>query len=88
MKIWHKILVFSLFSCLMPVMAFNLDEARRNGTVTERPDGYLQANDASAQAEVDKINNERRKKYQEIAKKEGIPVEAVASMAAEKLMNK
>ena len=55
------------------VLAEALDDAKRTGSVGERPDGYLGAVDEDAGAEVkalvEEINGKRRERYREIAEK-------------------
>jgi uncharacterized protein YdbL (DUF1318 family) len=74
------------------VLAGPLDDAKRAGSVGERPDGYLGVVDEDAGAEmwalVDEINGKRREKYREIAAKNGTSVEAVAALAGAKLAEK
>ncbi len=69
-----------------------LDEARRRGWVGERPDGYVELVDPAApeavRALVDRINAERRRVYEELARREGVPVEVVAAITARKIVEK
>ena len=71
-------------------LADPLDDARKAGSVGERPDGYLGAVSQNAGPEVKAlvkdINAKRRQRYGEIAKKRGTSVEAVAALAGEKLI--
>ena len=74
-----------------PALAISLDEAKAAGYVGERFDGYLAVVDSGAPAEVralvEDINAKRRARYAEIARKQGVPVEAVAKLTAEKVIN-
>jgi uncharacterized protein YdbL (DUF1318 family) len=74
------------------VLADPLDDAKRAGSVGERPDGYLGAVGEGAGAEVealvDEINGKRRERYSEIARKNGTRLEAVAALAGAKLVEK
>jgi uncharacterized protein YdbL (DUF1318 family) len=72
--------------------AQDLDTARRDGYVGERPDGYIGLVSASAPAWatqlVDKVNAERRQRYLELAEENGTSVEAVQVVAAEKIIKR
>lgn len=74
----------------LPAFALDLDEARSKGKLGERADGYVAAVDDSPSAEVaqlaQQVNAQRRAHYEEIAKKTGAPVEAVAALAGQKLI--
>ncbi len=72
------------------VHAGPLDDAKAQGLVGERPDGYVGAvdGDADIQALVDRINAGRKAKYAEIAAKRAAPIEAVARIAGEKLIER
>jgi uncharacterized protein YdbL (DUF1318 family) len=67
-----------------------LEDAKAEGLVGERIDGYLGVVDSGASGSVrsmvDQINAEREAKYAEIAKKQGAPVAAVAQIAGKKLI--
>ncbi len=75
-----------------PAWALSLAEAKAKGWVGERIDGYLGLVDPEAPPEakalVEKINAKRRKAYEAIARKNGVPVEAVAAIAGEKAIAK
>ena len=70
-------------------LAIDLNSARSQGLVGERADGYVAvvANGASPEVKalVKSVNDKRRATYSNIAKKQGIPVEAVAAQAGAKL---
>ena len=73
-------------------LADQLGDAKKAGSVGERPDGYLGLVDENAGAEVkalvEDINGKRRAKYGEIAEKNGTSVAAVAALAGAKLVEK
>ncbi|HNB27889.1 MAG TPA: YdbL family protein [Alphaproteobacteria bacterium] len=75
-----------------PAMADPLDDARAAGQIGERPDGYVAAVSGSApgdiQALVQSTNAKRQKAYQDIATKQGVPVEQVGALTAEKIIGK
>ena len=67
----------------------SLDEAKANGLVGEKPNGYLGAvnpSNAEAQALIKDVNQKRRQAYEDIAKRNGTTVQAVQTLAGEKAM--
>jgi uncharacterized protein YdbL (DUF1318 family) len=70
------------------VWADQLGDAKKAGTVGERPDGYLGvvSGGAEVKALVEQINGKRREKYRGIAQKRGTSVKAVAALAGAKLI--
>ncbi len=81
-----------LLGLAAPAWALTLAEAKAKGWVGERIDGYLGLVDPKAPPEaealVKEINAKRRKAYEAIARKNGVPVEAVAAIAGEKAIAK
>ncbi|EAZ4758675.1 DUF1318 domain-containing protein [Salmonella enterica] len=78
-------------SLLTPsVWALTLDEARTQGRVGETLNGYLVAlkNDAETQKLVLDINQARRASYQQLADSNHLPVDEVAKMAGQKLVER
>lgn len=82
----------ALLSAPVAVMAGPLDDAKAAGLVGERIDGFLGVVPGSApgdvQALVEEVNAKRRKKYEEVAGQRGVPTEAVAAIAGEKLVKR
>ncbi|ECC3874017.1 DUF1318 domain-containing protein [Salmonella enterica subsp. arizonae] len=72
------------------VWALTLDEARTQGRVGETLNGYLVAlkNDAETQKLVLDINRARRASYQQLADSNHLPVDEVAKMAGQKLVER
>lgn len=70
--------------------ALTLNEARTQGRVGETFNGYLVAlkQDAQTQALVSEINSARRASYQRLAESHNIPVDEVAKMAGQKLIER
>lgn len=71
------------------VLAADLGDAKAEGLIGEKPDGYLGLVDSSAPADVralvQDVNAKRRANYQRIAKQQGAPlaeVEKVGGMTA------
>lgn len=84
--------VLALLALAAPAAALTLDEARARGLVGERPDGYVApvVPDPSPEVRelVERVNAERRKVYEELARKEGVPVEVVAAITAKKIIER
>ncbi|EFQ9239475.1 YdbL family protein [Salmonella enterica] len=80
-----------MLSLLTPsVWALTLEEARTQGRVGETLNGYLVAlkNDAETQKLVLEINLARRASYQQLADSNHLPVDEVAKMAGQKLVER
>ncbi|ECD8909493.1 YdbL family protein [Salmonella enterica] len=87
----YLILWVLTLSLLTPsVWALTLDEARTQGRVRETLNGYLVAlkNDAETQKLVLDINHARRASYQQLADSNHLPVDEVAKMAGQKLVER
>jgi len=70
--------------------AISLDQAKAQGIVGERLDGYLGAVQQTPEATqlVEEINAKRHASYEEIAKKNGAAIQAVELLAAQKAVAK
>ena len=72
----------------IPALAVTLQEAKAQGLVGEQRDGYVGLVSGNADAEVrellSEVNAERRRRYQQIARDNGISVEQVAALAWER----
>ncbi|MET6677847.1 YdbL family protein [Citrobacter amalonaticus] len=81
-------LILSLLSG--SAFALTLNEARTQGRVGETFNGYLVAlkQDAQTQALVSEINKARSVSYQQLAESHNIPVDDVAKMAGQKLVER
>lgn len=82
------ILILSLLSA--NAFALTLNEARTQGRVGETLNGYLVAlkTDAQTLALVSDINKARSASYQQLAESNNIPVDDVAKMAGQKLVER
>jgi uncharacterized protein YdbL (DUF1318 family) len=84
-------LAATVLSASVAFAALSLDAAKTQGLVGEQPNGMIGAVDAGAspdvKALVDSTNAARLQRYQDIATKEGTPVEQVEAVAGEKLVN-
>ncbi|AYA40258.1 YdbL family protein [Xenorhabdus nematophila] len=78
-------LLFSSFA-----MSMTLSEAKQQGLVGETFSGYLAPvkNTPDAQSVVKRINEEREKKYAEIAVQNNMTTNQVAKITGEKLVNR
>ena len=96
MKTNLRFFIFSImilgFSMSFPSIAqsMTLQQAQAQGLVGERTDGYIGiVKDAPGIPRlVDDINLKRRQLYREIARKNGIPLDAVEALAAEKAIQR
>jgi uncharacterized protein len=75
-----------------PALALSLDEAKAQGLIGERIDGFVGVVVANPSAEVDqlveRINRERRARYEEIAAQREAPFDAVARIAGERQIDR
>lgn len=72
-------------------LALDLNAAKGQGLVGERPDGYLgvvAAGRADVQALVADINARRRAEYQALAQRNGTPLSAVEQVVGQKLISR
>lgn len=83
-----RALGFGLLLMLLSVssaFAATLDEAKAAGQIGEKQDGYIGLVQASVPADVmalvESVNAQRRARYEEIAKENGIAVQDVAKLA-------
>ncbi|ECE0502954.1 TPA: YdbL family protein [Salmonella enterica] len=90
MKKYLMLWVLTLSLLTPSVWALTLDEARTQGRVGETLNGYLAAlkNDADTQKLVLDINRARRASYQQLADSNHLPVDEVAKMAGQKLVER
>lgn len=73
-----------------PAMAIGLDAARAQGLVGETPSGFIapvKSPSADVRALVNKVNSQRRAQYQKIASRNGVGLEQVGRLTAEKVIN-
>jgi uncharacterized protein YdbL (DUF1318 family) len=94
----HPTFLAVFLSCLllflMPLLAFGLtlDQAKQQGLLGERPDGYLGLAKPSSSPDtvnlMKDINRKRRDVYKGIAKKNGTALSAVEALAGKKAIAK
>lgn len=92
-KLFAKLalVAFALFmSISIAHAALNIDAAKQDGLVGERPDGLIGAVSGSAEVEalVSSVNAQRMAKYNAIAQKNGTPVNQVQAVAGQSLIAK
>jgi uncharacterized protein YdbL (DUF1318 family) len=89
MKLITPIIVFLLL-LTSPLMAMSLSQAKSQGLVGETAAGYIEARSGGGEvsALVETVNAQRRKDYEAMAKRDGIPLNAVERVAGEKLINR
>jgi uncharacterized protein YdbL (DUF1318 family) len=89
---WIAFLV--LFALLVPgaAAALDVDAAKAKGLVGEKADGFLGIVAPNPAPEVkalaESVNSKRRAKYEQIARKNGTAVDAVAALAGKKLVER
>jgi len=79
-------LIGSSFSPLWSKMSAN--EAKAQGLIAEKCDGYVKAIKPEGQEIAQSINAERKKEYIKIAQRDKVPVEAVETRTGKKLCSK
>lgn len=86
-----KLLVLCSFLSSFSVVALTLDEAKDTGALGETLSGYLAPINTDNQDAVklaNQINQEREKKYSEIAAKNNLKTNEVARIAGQKLVDR
>ena len=73
-----------------PALALNLDEAKSQGLVGEKHNGYVGVVKSSAGVDslVRSINAQRKAHYQDISQKNGTSLGNVEKLAGQKLINR
>lgn len=87
-RVISALLALSLVSGI--AQALTLDEARSQGRVGETFNGYIAPlrQDRETLALVERINKARTESYQQLADRNNIPVDDVANMAGQKLVER
>ena len=88
-KFFSAIVVLGLMALASPALALDLHQARHDGIVGEKADGYIAALKKTPEAEalVEEVNQKRHEEYARISKQNNQPVDVVAKIAAEKIIN-
>lgn len=91
-KLMMNLVLLLSLSISSLLFAVTLDEAKAQGLIGEKVDGYIAAVTSNAspelQALIESTNTGRRQVYIDLAKRNGITVEAVGVVSAEKLREK
>ncbi len=91
-QIVHPILLVLALLVSGTVVAAGLDQAKRDGLIGERADGYLGLVQKPAPddvvALVKTINNKRREQYRKIAKANALELEQVQARAGQKAIER
>ena len=86
------VLVISGVGAATTALALSLDEAKAQGVVGERPNGYVGvvsgSNNAQAAALANQINAKRRAAYQSVANSNGTTLRSVEALAGRKLIGR
>jgi uncharacterized protein len=86
------VLAISGFGATTAALALSLDEAKAQGLVGERPNGYVGVvsggNNAQAAALANRINAKRRAAYQSVADSNGTTLRSVEALAGRKLIGR
>jgi uncharacterized protein YdbL (DUF1318 family) len=90
MRSLRSALTLVLVLIAVPALAVDLDTAKRQGLVGEQADGYIGAVRQTPEAAelVRTVNAQRRQSYQDLAKRNGVSVESVATLAGKKLIDR
>jgi uncharacterized protein YdbL (DUF1318 family) len=90
MRSLRNALTLALLLLAAPALAVDLDAAKRQGLVGEQPDGYIGAVRQTPEAAelVRTVNAQRRQSYQDLAKRNGVSVDSVATLAGRKLIDR
>ena len=70
-----------------PAAAQSAEQLRGAGQACELPNGYMRAIDNSVRTAVDRINDQRRRVYEQKAREEGVGVDAVGAVFAQQIRN-
>jgi len=86
------IVVLSLVLACSTAWALSLGDAKGRGLVGERPNGYLGAVSGNAssgvQSLIDNVNQQRKQRYQQIAKRNKTNLKAVEMLAGKTAIKK
>ena len=90
--VWLALVLAVALGTTAGASGIDLERAKGQGLVGEKADGYVgivvAETNSLVQALVNGVNAKRRAAYEEIAKKNGTSVDAVALLAGEKLVER
>ncbi len=90
MKHFSTLAVFAVVALLaVPAWALELHDARAQGLIGERADGYVEglSNAGGVSELVTDVNSKRKTEYARIAKEKNQPVDVVAKLAAQQIIS-
>lgn len=84
------VLALACMLLALPAYALDLHEARSAGVIGETLEGYVAPLKETPEVEalVSEINGKRKQEYARISKENGQPVDIVAKLAAEQIINR
>lgn len=87
--VWIALMTLWLAASPHSSHALDLQHARAQGLVGEQLNGYVAAlhHTPEVQQLVGEVNQRRKEEYQRISKENGQPVDVVAKLAAEQIIN-
>lgn len=90
LRFLSMLVALGLLAMASPAFALSLHEARADGVVGEKMDGYVEVLKKSPEAValVQDVNQKRRQEYARISAENNQPVDVVAKLAAEQIINK
>jgi len=69
----------------LPAAAQSAEQLRAAGQACELPNGFMRAIDNSVRNAVERINDQRRRVYEQKAREEGVGVDAVGAVYAQQI---
>lgn len=90
MRKFINLLAASLLFITSSALALDLNDAKAKGMVGETMQGYLAAvvSNPEVNALIRDVNSKRKQRYQQLAKKNGISLQQVEKLAAERAYKK
>jgi hypothetical protein len=93
MNHFRKLMLIAVLACLtLSAWAMDLNTAKSQGFLGEQQNGYLGLVNRNAPADATslmrQVNDQRKAKYQSIARSNGIDLKSVESMAGQKAIDK
>lgn len=87
LRILSAVAALGILMAASPAFALSLHEARADGTLGEKKDGYVAVLKKSAEAEAlaKDVNEKRLQEYTRISKENGQPVSVVSALAAKQI---
>lgn len=89
LRILSAVAALGFLMAASPAFALSLHEARADGILGEKKDGYVAVLKKSTEADAlaKEVNDKRRAEYTRISKDNGQPVSVVGALAAQQIVN-